>query len=184
MSKDCATSLYHQGLAMPTSSLMVLVERRINFWFLWFGALVCIWVLLFEWNNDTLVVHPASSMALCDPAGSVALYDLAGSLALCELAGSLALCDLAGSLALCDLARPLDWKLMFWDVDNLSWKGTNSKASPGWIFSKDCFSLVLYQYSIYIAYLANTHTQTKNMFLVGLWRAPFAAQQRLKLSMF
>ena len=27
-------------------------------------------------------------------------------------------------------------------------KVQNSKASPGWIFSKDCF-LVLYQYSIY-----------------------------------
>ena len=75
-------------------------------------------VLLFEWNNGMLVVHPASSMALCDLAGSVALYELAGSLALnvilldqsvalCDPAGSVALYDLAGSLALCDLAGSL-----------------------------------------------------------------------------
>ena len=47
-------------------------------------------------------------------------------------------------------------------------KVQNSKASPGLIFSKDCF------WALY-------HTQTENMFLVGLWRAPFAAQQRRKL---
>ena len=118
-----------------------------------------------------LVVHPASSMALCDPAGSVALCDLAGSLALYD---TMILLDHWHCVILLDhwhcvtlLGHCLE-NSCFEMLTISAGKVQNSKASPGWIFSKDCFFLVLYQYSIYISYLTNTHTQTKHMFLVGL----------------
>ena len=85
-----------------------------------------------------LVVHPASSMALCDLAGSVALYDLAGSLAL-----NVILLDHWHCVTL--LGHWIE-NSCFEMLKTSAGKVQNSKASPGWIFSKNCF-LVLYQYS-------------------------------------